>query len=306
MKLRISIAVLLLLTAGCGSVLESLILRPSPTIRRTPADFGYAYETKSLRSRAGNGQISIWHVKTPSPRKGTIVLIPGNDSNKGRYTLGLPVFIEDGWDVVLMDYAGFGESDGEPTLLGLIDSARDVLQYAVSQDDNVVGYGVSLGTSVLFRVASEFQLRAAVFESAMDLWSEASLFAGRHLFESPVWAGSDLIAALSTSENYNSRHWVTRITCPKLFLHSPDDNVTPFPGAWELFTLSPQPKHFFVTQGEHALQLFLDPVMYRSVVGGWLDGVIGHDPILNEHFQELLDTEIRVTLEELGFTAAPL
>ena len=293
----------LVFTGGCQTTLQSLVLRPSETFRMTPADFGLSFEGKSIPGKE-NTEISIWHVKAVGERKGIVVIVPGNDANKGRYAIGLPVFVEAGWDVILMDYEGFGESTGAPSFDGLIRSTFTVVDYAKTLDDTVVGFGVSLGTAVLARVAAERDFTAVIFESFTDVWSEPSLFAGRHLFSSPVWAAADAIAALSTTQDYNSRHWITLVTEPKLFLHSPDDNVTPYDGAWQLFKLAPQPKHFFVTQGEHALQLFIDPVMYREIVSGWLDGITQADPILNQRFQEILDTEVRATLEELGFAPA--
>lgn len=280
--------------AACGS-LDDLVLRPSETIRLTPADFGFDTDAVALPTRE-DGQVSIWHVRTPSDRKGTLVIVPGNDANKSRYTPGIPIFVNDGWDVILMDYEGFGQSTGIASFDGLFESTRTVFEYAMAQDDVVVGYGISLGTAVLARVAADIDLAACVFESTTNVWESPTLFAERHGFNSPLMMVANAVASLGSTPDFDIKHWITLVQEPKLFLHSPDDNVTPFEGAWDVYELAPQPKHMFVTQGEHATQLFLDPVLYRDVVNGWLDGVLGQDPVLTAEFDAILQDEVQAAL----------
>lgn len=288
----------------CGA-LDSLILKPTTTIRRLPTDFGYAYETKTVPTPAGN-QISIWHVATNSPeRKGIIVTIPGNDANKSRYVVSLPLFADNGWDLILPDYTGFGESPGQPTLQGLFDSAYGAVDYAKSQSDVVVGYGISLGTGVLARIAVDRELTAVVFESMMIFYETPTLFAQNLGINFPVFGIADWVAQAASTPDLDSKRWIKDVTEPKLFIHSPDDHVTPFEGARQIFALAPQPKHMFVTQGEHALQAFIDPGMYRNVINAWLDGVIKRDPIENELYLRLLEEEIEAAFQALGLPPPP-
>ncbi len=290
---------ILAVDAGCGAY-EQLILRPSPNLRATPQDFGYESETINLPMDDGT-MISIWHCRTTAEtRKGILLVVPGNDANKGRYTAGLPLFADFGWDMILMDYPGFGESTGTKSLDGLIESTLVVTDYALSESDVVVGYGISMGTPVLMRVAAERDFTAVMFESTLDLWGEGSGIAERFLGENPIFQGFDLISILSTSEDWDTKRWAALVEEPKLFIHSPDDNVTPFDTMWEVYKAAPAPKFVFVTQGEHALQVFLDPVLYRETINGWLDGVLNADPILNEKFLEILEQETQAALDELG------
>ena len=301
------VAACLCAVASCG-VLDSLVLRPSDNIRATPEEFGFASEKLSLPMDDGT-VISIWHARTSAPtRKGIMVLMPGNDANKGRYTAALPLFAEFGWDMVLMDYAGYGESTGTASFASLIDSAFVATDYAMSQSDVVVGYGISMGAPVLMRVAADRDFDAVMFESTLDMWSEASGFLEMHLgglpgiVDSPLLSAFDLVASAATSEDYDTKRWAALVTEPKLFIHSAEDNVTPFATMMEVYRAAPSPKHIFVTQGEHGLQPFLDPVLYRETTNGWLDSVVAPDPILNERFEEILNIEIAAGLDELGLS----
>ena len=285
--------------AGCGT-LDSLILRPSDDLRRTPADFGYAFEEVTLPLDDG-AAISLWRVPTTAAaRKGIWVILPGNDGNKSRYTIGLRVFVERGWDVVLVDYEGFGASSGEPSLAGLMRSAFAAIDYAKSIDPVVVGHGISFGTPVLARVAADRELTACVFEGTVELWALPSEFTANIGIGSPLFVLADAAAALGSSEDWNILRWIARVEEPKLFLHSPADNVTPYEGAWKTFNAAPQPKYLFTTQGEHVTQVFLDPALYQSILDGWISGVIEQNTRFDEGYREALREELRGILSAYG------
>ncbi len=286
------------LAGGCGT-LDDILLRPDAVVRRTPAEFGYEYESKRLDG--ANGQrVAIWHVAGRGERRGIVVVVPGLDANKSRYVEAVPIVCEDGWDAILMDYEGFGDSTGRPTLEGLIRSTRTVFEHALAEHAVVVGYGASMGGPVLIRVAADLDLSACIFESGADLWREATLVAEQRMLLAPPFSyGLQVLSAALIPADYDSQYWIARVAEPKLFVHSPDDLVTPFAGAWDLYRLAPPPKHFFVTQGGHAAQPFMDPDLYRSVVLGWLHGALGIDPIDNPAFRAAM-AEALERLMDLG------
>ena len=289
--------------AGCGAV-DNVFLRPNKIVRGLPTDLGYEYEEIMLPTDAG-GRVAIWHVRTPGARKGIIVGFPGMADNKSRYVLGLPLFVDEGWDMIMMDYEGFGDSSGVASLAGTVRSARTVIEYALSQDDTVVGFGFSFGTAVLARTAAEYELTACVFDGTLDLWRASTLFAEHNLFVSPLAVLADVGVALSTPQDFDTKYWITKVQEPKLFIHSPDDNLNPIEGAWEIFKNAPQPKFFFTVQGEHVTQALLDPVLYRSFVNGWLDGLADPGPVHSVAYHELLEEELQRYLFDL-YQAVPL
>lgn len=289
----------LIAVTGCGVSLDPVILRPSSTFRLIPTDLQYPYDEMMLPVKGGS-QVSVWHVHAVGTPLGVVVIVPGNDENKGRYSLVLPIFVDKGWDVVLYDYPGFGASPGPATLGGLLDNTRAAFDYAFEQDDVVVGCGVSLGTAVLARIAPEYKLTGCIFESTTNLWEISSQFLTYHHAFEALGGIADLVTSAGTSPDFDFKRWIVEVKAPKLFLHSPDDSVTPFTMAWEIFKLAPQPKHLIATQADHAMQVFIDPIMYRSLINGWLDGVLKRDPFKFEGYQGLLDTELRKTLEAYG------
>ena len=287
--------------SGCSIQLDSVLLRPSQTFRLTPTNVSYAYDATTLAG-ANDLAVSAWYVKANGASKGCVVIIPVADANKGRYSLLLPIFVDKGWDVVLFDYPGFGDSPGEATFDGVMQGTRTALDYAFQHHNVVVGFGVSMGGGVLARVAVDYPLAACIFESAGNLREIGSdLLAYSHA-PAEIGALADMVIAANTSDDFDLKKWVQEVRVPKLFLHSPDDSLTPWERAWEIFKLAPQPKHLVATQGDHAEQVFVDPDLYRSLVNGWLDGVLKLDPIQVPGYQQILDDELRATYADYGLT----
>jgi uncharacterized protein len=295
-----AILFLMVVSSGCGDVsLDSLLLAPTPTYRYIPTDLSYPYDEMMLPTSSG-GAVSAWHMHARGRSKGIVVIMPGADSNKGRLSILLPIFVDKGWDVLLYDYPGFGASPGPATLDGVLDGTRTALNYAFDQDDVVVGYGLSMGTCPLARLAVDYNFAACIFESTGNLREIGSDLVAYAKLPSPIGGAADLYVATNTPDDFDMKKWISQVKAPKLFLHSPDDSLTTWDRAWEIFKLAPQPKHMMALQGDHAEQIFVNPNMYRSLINGWMDGALILDPIEQPDYQALLDNELRVTLESFG------
>jgi hypothetical protein len=171
--------------------------------------------------------------------------------------------------------------------------------YAQSQDPTVVGSGLSFGTAVLARVAADYELKACVFDGTLNLWESISLFAEQNGIGSPIAGVVDAVIRMDTPEDYDTRRWITQVAEPKLFIHSPDDQLNPYVGAWNIFLDSPQPKYFLTVQGNHVTEAFVNPDVYRSVVNGWLDGILRSGPSFDPVQRELLSHELDLYLNDL-------
>ncbi len=301
-RVRFGLTIAALAISGCGSgVLDPFILKPSATYKYLPTELGYAYTEHTVTSSLGE-TVSLWRIKPTGTSRGIIIVIPGNDANMGRYVVTLPFFVDKGWEVILFDYPGYGTSTGEATLPNLLDGTRAVVEYALDEDDVVIGIGVSLGTAVLGRLAPDYPFTACIFESTMNLYETASSFLEYHKVLPEIGGVGDLAAAALTSPDWDLRKWVAEARMPKLFIHSPDDSVTPFSMGFRVFEAAAKPKHMFVTQSDHAFQLFIDPNLYRSTVNGWLDGVLRVDPITVPGFADFLYSDLLDNIAAYGLS----
>lgn len=275
--------VLLLVAAltGCSAEpllsLESVFLRPSSEIVGTPADYGYEFEERFVPIDETR-KVSIWHVRADRP-KAIVVIVPGSDRNKSRYLIGLPVFIPNGYDVVLMDYEGFGDSPGRHTLENLIDDGNAVLDYARTQHPTVVGFGVSTGAPIVARAAVDRDLAACLFEGSLILRDEPELYL-RYLGidVSLFWDIANAVTHPQIPDEFDILRWIARVEEPKLIMHSRDDDVTTYQAGLRVFAAAAEPKTFVEWVGPHGKMIEWDPERYTRTVIDWLDAVIEAKP----------------------------
>ncbi len=257
--------------------LDELILRPSFDVAYTPQDFGYEYE-EIILSIDENRYLSTWHIPCPLP-KGIIVILPGSSLNKASYSGLAKIFIPNGYSVLLVDYEGFGESPSPTDKVDfdfLVTDGFVAIDWALANYDNVIGYGISLGTTILTRVAAERDLSACVFESIVVFPTATTDFLDLINLNFPlfVFVGDSLLIPNIPTDLFTNL-WIQEVHEPKLFVHSYEDYVTPLAGVKRIFDLAPEPKQLWILDGnEHAMEFFNYPVLYTTVVNAWIDDAI--------------------------------
>lgn len=289
MRLRM-VFVLASLGCACGCApeppisIETIFLRPAAQVAHNPADMGFEYEALDIPI-SNKRHVSIWHVKAADPR-GVVVIIPGSDQNKGRYLVGLPVFVPSGFDVILMDYEGFGDSSGGSLdLRRLLDDGLAVLDYAQSQHENVIAFGVSTGTAVTTWAAAHRELKAVMLEACLILREEPRLYLDDVLdVDVPfLWDVAQWYIELFTPDGFDILKYIPRVEEPKLFLHSTEDDVTPFRGGQAVFGAALDPKEFFEMRGRHGKMVEVDFDAYSARINEWLDRQIPKsEPVTGE------------------------
>jgi fermentation-respiration switch protein FrsA (DUF1100 family) len=270
--MRKALFLIALLIAGCGHIptLDEVILRPNPTITQTPADSGYQYEEITLPV-ADDRSIVAWYIPSPQS-KALVVLLPGSDANKGLYCEGIPVFNPFGYDILIADYEGFGSSPGTRSLQACLDDAYALIDYAQTRHSKVFVFGVSVGTPLAIRVAADHDLAGIVLEGTFNAKREAELWLkDNQLGFLPFWYIGNAYIYPQTPEGFDVLKYVQQVYEPKFFMHSPEDTVTPYDGAVEVFDAAPDPKDFWTMQGDHGRMIRLDPQEYIAHLIGWLD-----------------------------------
>lgn len=103
----------LLLVQGCSS----LLFYPQPGLPITPAKAGLAYRDISLTA-ADSTRLHAWWLpaKAGVAVKGTVLHLHGNGGNLAWHLGGSYWLPEQGYQVLLLDYRGYGLSAGEPKI----------------------------------------------------------------------------------------------------------------------------------------------------------------------------------------------
>lgn len=267
---------LILLLCSCIEIptIDDFILRPNTAISTLPSDLGYDYDEIVLTVATGRNVI-LWHVKAENPRA-LFVVFPGSDANKSLYCEALPLFVPEGLDVLMMDYEGFGNSPGTKSLQHCADDTIAVARYATTLNPKVILYGVSLGTPSVARAAAELNFTGCIFEGTVILKQEAGLW----LRDNSEWYNpiSALIGntymSLVEPREFDILSYIPQVKEPKLFMHSIEDDITPYTGGLKVFNAANEPKEFWEMIGGHGQMVRIDTETYKTKVIGWINQVL--------------------------------
>jgi fermentation-respiration switch protein FrsA (DUF1100 family) len=234
----------------------------------------FALRERAVRFAASDGtRLSAWVIPAAqADSSGMWLLIcHGNYGNIGYgQRPEFYAFARDiGLNLFAFDYRGFGESEGAPSERGVYDDAesayrflRDSLRVPAEQ---IVVFGHSLGSGVAIELASRVPAAALVVEGAYTSIPDVGQKAYPYI---PV--------KLVARNRFASIDKVGRITIPKLFLHSPTDDVIPLAFGKRLFDAAPEPRQFIEVTGGHENAYRLDRDRYFGAIRELARSAGGH------------------------------
>ena len=215
---------------------------PYRELQGTPQDAGLAYEDVHLTTSDGIG-IHGWFVPQENPRA-TLLFLHGNGGNISHRLEKLAMYHQLGLAVFIIDYRGYGLSNGKPSEEGTYrdaEAAWDYLNKVRSIDgQHIIMYGESLGGAVAAWLATQHQPGAlileSVFTSVMDM--------GRHYYPYlPIrWI---------SRFKYPTLERIKLVHAPLLIIHSPTDDIVPYAQGKKLFEAAHEPKSFLEITGDH-------------------------------------------------------
>lgn len=166
-------AALLVLAVQIGAGLA--LHPPRLNVERGVARFPFAAALQEVRFPSADGTpLAGWFLPGAEPRRPTIILLPGYGQTRAAL-LGQAAYLhEGGYNVLLVDLRGTGESGGAVTF-GIREplDVQGATTYLRSRPDvdpsRIAVQGVSLGASAgLLATADDQQLKAAVAESSFS------------------------------------------------------------------------------------------------------------------------------------------
>lgn len=143
--------------------------------------------------------------------------------------------------VFIIDYRGYGRSEGKPSEKGLYLDGRAGWRYLVEErgvsPDRIVIFGKSLGGAVAVDLATEVKPAGLIVQSSFTSIPD---MAARHFAFVPK-------ALIRTRMDSLSK--IVDVRAPKLFIHSTADEIAPFELGRRLYEAAPEPKRFHTVEG---------------------------------------------------------
>ncbi len=250
----IYLALLLYLYFNQGNMIH-LPEMPSRHVKATPQQIGLSYEQVTLRTDDGVA-LQSWYLPIDNPRA-TLLFFHGNAGNISHRLDSLQLFHELGLAVFIIDYRGYGESEGKITEAGLYQDAEAAWRYLTEirgiPTDEILLFGRSLGGAVAAYLAERYQARGLVLESTFTSVPDMAA-------ELYPWLPVRALVRFK----YDTRSRLSKIQMPLLVIHSPDDEIIPFAHGKSLFDLAKEPKRFLHLNGGHNTGIFESEQSYRE------------------------------------------
>jgi uncharacterized protein len=214
---------------------------PSRGMTVTPSVIDLPWEDAYFKT-GDDVRLNGWFFKNPRARS-TIFFAHGNAGNMSDRLFKIKFFYELGLNVFIFDYRGYGKSEGKPSEAGIYLDAQSAYDYLQSRGDvdmkNIILYGASIGGTVVIDLATHRNAVLLVVESSItNARDMAGIF---YPFVPPFFL----------TLKFDSIEKVRTLSVPKLFIHSPDDEVVPYWVGQKLFEAAAQPKEFLKINGGH-------------------------------------------------------
>ena len=228
--MRYIVALSLCLTlSGCSN----LFFYPYKNHLQTPSAYALPYEDIQLTAKDGT-QLHAWFLPTSQKLKGSVLYLHGNAENISTHIYNIRWLPKAGYQVLLLDYRGFGQSDGIPKLPDIfldIDAAVDWMSTSVQiQQKPFFILGQSIGASLMLHDAARHtnnpRLCGLVSDAAFTRYRDIA----RHVTQQswitwplhfPVfWSAYDQYDPIAGLDSLSHT--------PILFFHSKDDRIIPF------------------------------------------------------------------------------
>lgn len=197
---------------------ERFLFKPE----KLPKDFKFKYPNLNFQEynleKEPGVNINAIHFHIDDP-KGVVIYLKGNSKSiKGWGKFAID-FTRMGYDVMMVDYRGFGKSTGKRTE----DSIKDDLQYVYDRikeqvaEKYIILYGRSLGSGFAAKLASTNNPRMLVLESPYYSLAKVTK---RYIPFMPV--------SLLLKFPIRTHLWLKYVDCPIKIIHGTNDKLIPF------------------------------------------------------------------------------
>jgi len=201
--------------------------------------------------------LNAWFIKPNSNYNGiTLYFLHGNAGNIVYNYLLMEPFVKKGFQIFMIDYSGFGFSQGKSKRKFVLTDAKDGLDYLLSRadikHDKLIMYGQSLGghLAVVSGTQNQDKIDGLVIEGA---------------FTSHKDAANDRVPFLSrifVREMYSAEKNIGNYKKPLLIIHSTEDKTIPYKHGERLNQLANEPKEFYTIDGRHVY----GPLLYGDSI----------------------------------------
>jgi hypothetical protein len=234
-----------------------------------PGELGRPFEDVFIPVERGQS-VNAWYFPAPNASSPVVLVCHGNAGNISDRLDLATLLLEAGAGVLLLDYRGYGRSDGNP---GEENTYRDALaayHWLAGKGlagSNIIAYGESLGGGVAAELALREKVGGLILQSTFTSMTDL----GAEIYP---WLPVRLISTIK----YNTRAKLPLLRVPVLILHSRQDDLIPFHHAGENFAAAHEPKFLRELRGGHNdTQSSSRPAMLEAIRNFLQNPLVNHN-----------------------------
>lgn len=257
----------ILITLYLHAFQASFIFTPPKIGTETPENYGAPFERVTFKSADGSNLIGWWVENKESSLPYSLLYCHGNGADLARLSEVSSIFYKFGFDTLLFDYRGYGESD--PAKDGIsqktvLEDARAAYEWIKAKTPNqkIISWGHSLGASVSAHLAAEFDFEKLILEGAFS--SIPSMANHRYplipVIEMFIHSPFSTITAVQKRKGQSL-----------LMLHAPNDSIVPYEEGQKVFNAAPGPKEWIILTDIDHNDFPSVSDLYKSRIINWVN-----------------------------------
>lgn len=251
---------LLLVLTMRDTMEQTFLYFPERRLLATPESVNLRFDDHFFNTPSGRG-LHGWFLPHPNP-KAVLLFFHGNAGNISHRLEKLKLLHDLGAAVFIIDYAGYGKSEGKPSEQNLYADGEASYQHAIAvlkvDPKRLFLYGESLGSAVAIELALHQKVAGVILEGAFTSLKE---LARQHM---------PFLSAMA-KDQYKNLEKIGQVTVPILFIHAKHDEICPLAMAEQLYEQAPQPKQaVWLEEGGHNDSFWVEREVYRNAINEFL------------------------------------
>ncbi len=239
MILYILIGIIILILTLIYFFQEKLIFYPE----KIPTDYQYQFvndfiETNYKIDKKTTLNAILFRAESS---KGLVFYLHGNAGNLISWGQIAPQFIDNHYDLLIIDYSGYGKSTGKLSEKSLFSDGQFIYDQIKKdyKEDNIVIYGRSIGTGIATHLASNNKPKQLILESPfynmIDLAKSIYPWLPKFLIRYPL----------------RTDRYIKNVECPIALFHGTNDEIINYKSSLKLEEFLKDTDRLFLIKGGH-------------------------------------------------------
>ncbi len=236
---------------------------PTKELTVTPDQVGLQYDNVQINVK-DDESVHGWYFDQPVDQsKGgerrVLLFCHGNGGNISNRLETILFLQEIGVSLLIFDYRGYGQSDGEFGEENMYQDALTSYRWLIDekgwQSEQIILFGRSLGGAIVVDLATKVKAGGVIVESSFTAIGDMAS-------KMYPW----LPVRYLLKYQFSSIDKIADLTCPILIAHSQEDSLVPYEMGRRLFEVGGDKAQFVELSGDHDELAYLQSSTYRSAI----------------------------------------